>query len=111
MPVTTTADATFRVDVLASDRPVLVDFAADWCPPCRMLGPTLARLADEQAERLRVVTLDVDANPETTRRYGVQGLPTLGLFVGGELVTTVVGGRPGWAILQAIEPFLPVSAP
>lgn len=110
MPAAVTTDATFAEDVLRSPLPVLVDFSATWCGPCRMLAPTIDRLADDQAGRLRVVVLDVDENPETTRRYQVMGMPTMGLFVGGELVTTLVGGRPGWAIMEAIAPHLPVSA-
>ncbi|MGY1815562.1 thioredoxin family protein [Blastococcus sp. SYSU D00820] len=110
MPAAPTTDATFAQDVLASPLPVLVDFSASWCAPCRMLAPTIDRLADDQAARLRVVTLDVDENPETTRRYQVMGMPTMGLFVRGELVTTLVGGRPGWAIMEALEPYLAVPA-
>ena len=108
LPVTT--DAAFAADVLASETPVLVDFTADWCPPCKMIKPVLERIAGEQAGRLRVVTLDVDENPEVTRRYGVLGMPTLALFVRGELVTSVVGARPQAALMAAIEPHLPVAA-
>ena len=110
MPAAATTDATFAHDVLESPLPVLVDFSASWCAPCRVLAPTIDRLADDQAGRLRVLVLDVDANPETTRRYGVMGMPTMGLFVRGELVTTLVGGRPGWAIMEALEQHLPVTA-
>ena len=106
----TTSDATFADDVLGSATPVLVDFTAVWCGPCRMIAPVLGRIADEQAGRLRVVELDVDENPETTRRYGVMGMPTLGLFVRGELVTTVVGARPQAMIMQALEPHLSAAA-
>ena len=88
-----TTDATFADDVLASATPVLVDFTADWCPPCKMIAPVLAQIAAENADRLRVVALDVDDNPQTTQRYNVLGMPTLALFVRGELVTTVVGER------------------
>ena len=105
-----TPDATFAADVLASATPVLVDFTAAWCPPCRMIAPVLARIAEEQAGRLRVVALDVDENPVTTRRYGVLGMPTLALFVGGELVTTVVGARPQALMMQALEPHLSAAA-
>jgi thioredoxin 1 len=110
MPAAATTDATFAADVLESPLPVLVDFSAAWCGPCRMLAPTIDRLADDQAGRLRVVVLDVDENPETTRRYQVMGMPTMGLFVRGELVETLVGGRPGWAIMEALAKHLPVSA-
>lgn len=105
LPVTT--DATFAADVLASPSPVLVDFTAVWCPPCAMIKPVLERIAAESAARLRVVTLDVDDNPQTARTYGVLGMPTLALFVRGELVTTIVGARPQAAILSALEPYLP----
>src|SRR3569833_650480 len=110
MPLLTTTDASFAGDVLTADGPVLVDFTADWCPPRTMIKPVLERIATEEAGRLRVVTLDVDENPEVTRRYGVMGMPTLGLFIGGELVTTLVGARPQASILKALEPYLPVSA-
>jgi len=110
MSVPFTTDAAFARDVLAAEAAVLVDFTADWCPPCKMIKPVLERIATEEAVRLRVVTLDVDENPEVTRRYGVLGMPTLGLFIGGELVTTLVGARPQAAILKALEPYLQVSA-
>ena len=110
MPAAATTDATFTADVLESPIPVLVDFSAPRCAPCRMLAPTIDRLADDQAGTLRVVVLDVDANPETARRYNVMGMPTMGLFVRGELVETLVGGRPGWAIMEALAPHLTVSA-
>lgn len=110
MSLSAVTDATFAEDVLAAGVPVLVDFTADWCPPCKMIKPVLARIAEEQAGRLRVVTLDVDENPLASRRYGVMGMPTLALFVRGELVTTVVGARPQAAVMAALEPHLAVSA-
>lgn len=106
----TTSDATFADDVLASPTPVLVEFTATWCPPCRMIAPVLAQIATEQAGRLRVVALDVDENPVTTRTYGVMGMPTLALFVGGEVVTTVVGARPQAMIMKTLEPYLAGAA-
>src|SRR4051812_14531849 len=107
MTVPFTTDATFADDVLASPVPVLVDFTAPWCAPCKMMAPVIENLAVEQAARMKVIALDVDENPVITDRYHVMGMPTLGLFIGGELVTTVVGGRPGYAVMQALEPFLP----
>lgn len=86
-------DQTFTEEVLGSDRPVLVEFTADWCPPCRMIAPMLAELADEVAERMTVVQLDVDANPRTTADYAVLSMPTLMVFHRGEPVRTVVGAR------------------
>jgi thioredoxin 1 len=107
LPVTT--DATFAADVLASELPVLVDFTADWCPPCKMVAPVLERIAAEEAGRLRVVSVDADVNPELVRTYQVMGMPTLALFVGGERVAQVVGARSGPALMKAFEPYLPVA--
>ena len=104
------SDATFQDEVLASQTPVLVDFTADWCPPCKMIAPVLAQIAAENMGRMRVVALDVDSNPDTTMRYGVMGMPTLALFVRGELVTTVVGAHPQVKIMQALEPYLTAAA-
>jgi thioredoxin len=107
MPVPVTTDANFAADVLAADLPVLVEFTADWCPPCKMIAPVLDQIAADEAGRLRIVSLDVDENPETTRRYGVLGMPTLILFAGGEVVSQTVGARPRAAILRELEPHLP----
>ncbi|WP_328469126.1 thioredoxin [Streptomyces sp. NBC_00448] len=100
VPVTT--DSTFAADVLASDLPVLVDFTASWCPPCRMIAPVLAEIAVEEAERLRIVQLDVDANPATQAAYGVLSMPTLMLFRAGEPVKVLVGARPKRRLLQEL---------
>jgi thioredoxin 1 len=101
-----TTDATFADDVLASATPVLVDFTADWCPPCKMIAPVLDRIAGENADRMRIVALDVDDNPQTTQRYNVLGMPTLALFVRGEIVTTIVGAQPQATIMKTLEPYL-----
>jgi thioredoxin 1 len=88
-------DATFESEVLRSPVPVLVDFTAAWCPPCRMIEPVLAELARETpADRLKVVQLDVDENPEVRGRYGVMSMPTLMVFRDGEPVKAMVGARP-----------------
>ena len=105
-----TADATFDAEVLASDLPVLVEFTADWCPPCKMIAPVLASIADEYEGRLRVLAIDADTNPETMRRYNVLGMPTLSLFIGGEPVLQVTGARPKAALLREIEPHLAAVA-
>lgn len=105
-----TTDATFADDVLASPVPVLVEFTADWCPPCKMVAPTLERIAETEAGRMRVVALDSDVNPETVRAYRVMGMPTMALFVGGELVAQVVGARSQQQLMKTFEPHLPVRA-
>ena len=106
MSLSMTSDAQFTQDVLTSDTPVLVDFTADWCPPCRMVEPVLEQIASDQAGRLKEVSIDVDANPATTARYGVMSMPTLALFVDGEVVTQSVGARPRAMIMRDLEPHL-----
>lgn len=88
---------TFEVDVLGSEAPVVVDFYADWCPPCRAMTPVVEHLAGELAGNVSIGKLDVDANQELAIRYGVMSIPTLGLFKGGKLVDRLVGfpGGPG----------------
>jgi thioredoxin 1 len=90
----TVTDGTFADTVLASDRPVVVDFWAEWCPPCRTISKSLAELADEFGERVVVAKLNTDENPEATRTYGVLSLPTLLVFRRGEVVGSIVGSRP-----------------
>jgi thioredoxin 1 len=87
-------DATFADEVLASDVPVLVDFWAEWCPPCHRLAPVMDELAAEYAGRARVVKVDVDANPDVARAYGIMAMPTLTVFRGGQVVSQVVGAHP-----------------
>ena len=106
MSLATTTDASFADDVLAADGPVLVDFTAAWCAPCRMVAPVLEQIAAEEAARLSIVSLDVDENPVTSARYRVMSMPTLMLFVAGEPVTQIVGARPRTAILRELEPHL-----
>lgn len=111
MPVPLTTDATFADDVLAADLPVLVDFTAAWCGPCRMIAPVLDQIAAENPHRVRIVSLDVDAHPETTRAYQVMSMPTLMLFEHGRPVKSIVGARPKRALLAELEPHLAVSTP
>ncbi|MFC7449290.1 thioredoxin family protein [Rhodococcus daqingensis] len=107
MSLATTTDAAFAADVLSSATPVLVEFGAQRCGPCKMVGPVLEQIADDESGRLAVVAIDVDENPATVREYQVMGTPTMALFVGGELVTRVVGAKPRAAIMRALEPHLP----
>ncbi|MEE1741363.1 thioredoxin [Streptomyces sp. BE147] len=97
-------DETFDQEVLAArDRPVLVQFTADWCGPCRQITPVLSQIAQENADRLKVVQLDVDHNPGTATRYGVLSMPTLMVFRAGEPVKSMVGARPKRRLLQELE--------
>jgi thioredoxin 1 len=96
-------DETFAAEVLGSDIPVLVDFTADWCPPCRMIAPVLSQVAAEQQGKLKVVSLDVDTNPGTQAAYGVLSMPTLIVFRAGEPVKSLVGARPKRKLLQELD--------
>ena len=86
-------DASFHSDVISSDKPVLVDFWAEWCGPCRQIGPALEEINDELAG-VDIVKLNIDENPDAPTRYGVRGIPTMILFKGGEPVATKVGAAP-----------------
>jgi thioredoxin 1 len=91
-------DASFEADVLGASEPVLVDFWAEWCGPCRQIGPALEELADELNGKLTIAKINIDESPETPGRYGVRGIPTLMLFRNGELAATKVGAAPTAAI-------------
>ncbi|WP_371479005.1 thioredoxin [Kitasatospora sp. NBC_00315] len=104
--VESVTDESFAAEVLAATGPVLVDFTADWCPPCRMIAPVLAEVAREQAGRLKVVTLDVDVNPQTQVAYAVLSMPTLMVFVDGEPVKSLVGARAKARLLRDLEDVL-----
>jgi thioredoxin 1 len=93
MPVTPVTDDSFQAEVLESEQPVLVDFTADWCPPCRVMKPVLAELADERPD-LRVVQLDVDAHQQAAARYQVLSMPTFMVFRDGAPVLRLIGARP-----------------
>ncbi|MEO7803272.1 MAG: thioredoxin [Actinomycetota bacterium] len=104
-------DATFDAEVLDSDSPVLVDFWADWCSPCKLVEPHLKAIATEQVGRVRVVKLNLDENPATANRYGVMSIPTMMLFRDGTEHARIVGAQPKASIMQQIEPHLgPTSA-
>ena len=92
-PPINVTDDTFDEEVINSDVPVLVDFWADWCAPCKMIAPVVKALAEENAGRLRVGKLNVDENPKTATRFGIRGIPTLLVFKGGEVVEQIVGVR------------------
>ena len=96
-------DASFQEDVLGSDKPVLVDFWAEWCGPCRMIAPALEEISNELGERVTVAKLNIDDNPEAPARYGVRGIPTMILFKDGEVAATKVGAAPKTQLQSWLE--------
>ncbi len=99
-------DASFQQDVLDAEDTVLVDFWAEWCGPCRAVSPILDQIAEEYAGKIRLVKLDVDANPETTMKYGITGIPAMKVFKGGAEVKTIVGARPKPVLEKELAEFL-----
>mgnify|MGYP002030438432 FL=1 len=97
------SDDSFDHDVLKAEGPVLVDFWAEWCGPCKMIAPVLEELADEYGEKLKVCKMDVDANPDTAPKYGIRGIPTLILFNNGELAGTKVGALSRSQLTEFID--------
>ena len=104
------SDSSFERDVLGAGKPVLVDFWAEWCAPCRMLAPTVAAVAEHYGDAISVVKLNVDDNPSTAQRYGIKGIPTLILFQDGKMVDRLVGANPKESIMKLIETNTPVRA-
>jgi thioredoxin 1 len=102
--ITDVTDNNFQAEVLESDKPVLVDFWAPWCGPCRVIAPSLEEIADEQSDSLRIVKLNVDENQQTAAKYGVMSIPTLIVFKNGEPAHTIIGALPKKRLVQELEP-------
>ncbi len=99
-------ETNFEKEVLQSDKLVLVDFWAPWCGPCLMIAPTVEQIAEEYKDVLKVVKLNTDENPAIAARYGIRGIPTLGIFKGGEMVDAIVGAVPKRMIVDKLKYFM-----
>lgn len=106
MPVRATTTSAFQSDVLQNDLPVLVDFWAPWCPPCRAVGPVLDQLAQEQEGKIEVIKVNVDENPELARKYAVTSIPAFRVFNNGDVVGSFLGAMPKDAFETRLSPYL-----
>ncbi len=103
MPTKAVTDASYQADVLESEKPVLVDFWADWCGPCKMIAPALEEISDELAEQVTIAKMDIMENPDIPGGLGVQGIPYLALYKGGEIVAEMKGAAPKSQLKQWLE--------
>lgn len=106
MSIKPVSDGSFEADVLNASGPVLVDFWAEWCGPCKMIAPALEDLAQEMGDRVTIAKVNIDENPQTPSKYGVRGIPTLLLFKGGQVAATKIGALPKTQLKQWVESVL-----
>lgn len=99
-------DADFETEVLKNDKPVLVDFWAEWCAPCRMVAPVLEEIAKEHGDKISIVKLNIDENPQVPAKYGIMQIPTMNVYSGGEVVKQIMGAKPKAAMLRELAEFI-----
>ena len=99
-------DDSFEMDVLQNEKPVIVDYWAEWCGPCRMVAPVLEEIAAEYGDKIEVVKLNIDENPTVSQRYGIMAIPTMNVFSGGQVVKQIVGAKPKSALLRELAEFI-----
>jgi thioredoxin 1 len=99
-------DQTFEAEVLQNDKPVIVEYWAEWCGPCRMVAPVLEEIASEYGEKIDVVKLNIDENPNISQKYGIMAIPTMNVFSGGQVAKQIVGAKPKSALLRELAEFI-----
>jgi thioredoxin 1 len=99
-------DADFEIEVLKSDKPVLVDFWAEWCGPCRMVAPILEEISKEHGDKIDIVKMNIDENPQVPQKYGIMQIPTMNVYQDGEVVKQIMGAKPKAALLRDLAEFV-----